>query len=502
MARYVMANRRAGKFTKEQKLRSREAIESSFHSLLVESVEVIQDLSGEEETSRRSMLFEADPKEIEAKKLSIPEDVMIEREILHYPATALPLDISRMAHMRHSNNLNVEGSENLNIKVTAGNKPAEGASVLLFLRGSGGAGNRLEGVVNANGQVSFQFNRFWNAAALVIYPIGGFWSLLVRAPKNGQKIALKKLPKTGYTAWWHRLHGVNNYNIKRGYGIKVGVIDTGLGPHQNLNHASDEGAYIDGFYDATSGNDSDSHGTHVSGIIGARPQNPGELAGISPGVDLFSVRVFPKGRGANQLDIANAIDHLSKKKKCDLINLSLGSKRASELAHDSIIDAFERGTLCICAAANDGEKPVNYPARFEETIAISALGFTGWGPDSSLSAMNYPNDQAKYGVQGVYLASFSNFGKMVDGAGGGVGVISTVPERFNYVAPYAAMDGTSMASPAACGALAAILSKYSNYGTMPRDTTRALKARALFAKHALDVGLQPIHQGKGVPNAN
>ena len=54
--------------------------------------------------------------------------------------------------------------------------------------------------------------------------------------------------------------------------IKVGVIDSGCGPHPALDHVTDFGSYIDGEYDQNGGLDSGSHGTHVCGTIGARGQ--------------------------------------------------------------------------------------------------------------------------------------------------------------------------------------------------------------------------------------
>lgn len=68
----------------------------------------------------------------------------------------------------------------------------------------------------------------------------------------------------------------------------------------------------------------------------------------------------------------------------------------------------------------------------------------------------------------------------LDCAAPGVGIIATVPERFGLSEPYGAMDGTSMASPAACGMLAVILARPSSYLALSRNLTRSAQARALL----------------------
>ncbi len=391
------------------------------------------------------------------------------------------------------------GGATLTLRVRGGGEALRGASVDLYLRGMFGYSTRLAGATDASGAVTFSFSSYWQPSAAVVQPVGGFWRQVIRGPRDGDTAVLRPLPRTGYTAWWHRLHGVNQYRDGLGRGVRVGVADTGLGPHPNVEHAQVQGAFVDGSHEPRGGADVDSHGTHVAGIVGARPRAAGELAGIAPGAELYCARVFPPDRGANQGDIANAIDHLSSESACDLINLSLGSPQRSEIERDAIVDALERGTLMLCAAANEGVSPVHYPARFAETLAISAIGRVGWGPDGSVSALNYPEEPEKYGLDGYFLAGFSNFGEDVSGAGGGVGILSTVPARHGYAAPYAAMDGTSMASPAACGALAAILSRDAEYAAMPRDVTRAQYARMRFRARARDLGLRDVYQGRGAP---
>jgi len=63
------------------------------------------------------------------------------------------------------------------------------------------------------------------------------------------------------------------------------------------------------------------------------------------------------------------------------------------------------------------------------------------------------------------------------------------------------MDGTSMASPAACAALAVILSKDATYKSMPRDSSRSRQAALLLAQHCKPFGLAQKYEGRGLPMA-
>ncbi len=498
MARYVMANRRSGKSHESEERASRASLDASFHSLFAANVQLIGDTKPSDEQKRRVVIFEVEPAEVEAKKASLPSDVIMEPEILHYTdvsqrfysafspfaATAEPLPVAVGATLTAT----MEGSGN----------PLVGAEVTLLLRGAGGLARSLTAHTSLLGQAVFDFSPIWTPTALVAVPAGGFWSVVVRGPEDGMTVDVPPLPQDGPLAWWHRALGMSNPDPTHGSPIKVGVIDTGVGPHRCLSHVTSVGAFIDGAFDPGGGADSDSHGSHVCGTIGARPVDNLDFMGITPGADLFSARVFPPGRGANQGDIADAIDTLSEDHQVDLINLSLGAPLPSEIERDAIRDAREQGTLCVCAAANSAG-PVEFPAAFPESVAVSALGLEGWGPDGTLASTRQPLEREKFGSSRMFLANFSCFGPEIDCCAPGVGIISTIPERRDLMMPYGSMDGTSMASPAACGALAAILSATPDYRDLPRDASRAERARELLRANCQDVGMEARFQGRGIP---
>ena len=499
MARYIMANRRAGKFTTREKEASQESISSVLGSSFMSRASILEETQPSREVDRKAVLFEAEPAEIAAQMSSLPNDVIVEPEIIHYTDSYRPMDFLDVPRETLRAPVAFGNNRTLEVVVRSGNQPLLGAEVILFLRGFGSRRRELKETTNEQGEVRFEFSDFWSASAIVAVPAGGFWPMVLRGPSDSVVFDCPPLPDARENlGWWHHQLGSSSHDETMGAGIRVGVIDTGVGPHPYLTHVEDVGAFIDGAFIPEGGADVDSHGSHVCGTIGARPTSTSDYAGIASGVQLFSARVFPANGGANQLDIVNAIDELSGNREVDLINMSLGASQRSEIEHDAILNALERGTLCICAAGNSNGS-VEFPAAFPATIAVSAIGLLGWGPPGSVPSTRLPLETSRFGNGNLFHANFSCFGEQIVASGPGVGIISTVPARFGLTKPYASMGGTSMASPAVSGILAAILSNSSAYKALPRNDARSATALLLLQQACQSIGLDSRFQGRGIP---
>jgi subtilisin len=212
----------------------------------------------------------------------------------------------------------------------------------------------------------------------------------------------------------------------------------------------------------------------------------------------MSVRVFPPDGDANQGDVAAAIDLMSQDHSADLINLSLTADSPSQIEHDAIVDAFERGTVCVCAAGNTAGA-IAYPAAFPEAVSVSALGLRGWGPPGSVAAAMIPTDSGQFGVDGMFLAPFSNRGPSLDCCAPGVGLVSTFPARGAMSAPFGDDSGTSCSSPIALAVLADLLSGSPGLLKSSRDRARAEGFVKLLFGACADVRLDPQSQGHGLP---
>ncbi len=290
------------------------------------------------------------------------------------------------------------------------------------------------------------------------------------------------------------------WDTTSGAGTVVAVLDTGITNHSDLNanllpgydFIIDTAVAADGNGrdadpsdpgDASGGNPSSWHGTHVAGTIAAVTNNGKGVAGTAFSAKVVPVRVLGKGGGYDS-DIADAIIWASggtvsgipaNANPAEVINLSLGGSGAcSSTSQSAINSAVARGTTLVIAAGNSNANTSGFsPANCNNVVAVGAITSTG------------------------ARASYSNYGALVDVAGPGSAVLSTL--NSGTAGPgaesYASYSGTSMAAPHVAGVVALIQSVSSPAKT-PAQVEALLKssARAFPATPS-----QPI--GSGIVNA-
>jgi subtilisin len=168
------------------------------------------------------------------------------------------------------------------------------------------------------------------------------------------------------------------------------------------------------------------------------------------------------------------------------------------MADDGIRDAVEfawaRGCVCIAATGNDGKGQVDYPARYKQAVAVSAIGLVGSWPAGVYLDWTLSTSRGKLlGGQQTFLASFSNRGVKVALTAPGVGVISTI-----FGNRWGVMSGTSMATPIATGVLARRLAATAAVKDLARDAARSAEIVKLALQAAEDIQLPAGMQGKGL----
>ncbi|UFH54324.1 S8 family peptidase [Spirosoma sp. KNUC1025] len=378
-------------------------------------------------------------------------------------------------------------SVKIQLKEAKTGKPVVGATVVAFTNFAQREGEQAES--NAQGVVRFKTigNRLLDQ--VYVYPKIGYWSFWKQKVtlKNGDTFSIQPV-KLDYLDAKTFFYPPTDAGEPAGRGVKVGVIDTGAGPHPDLTITG--GACTVTGDNPVDFSDVDEHGTHVSGIIAAHGTPPTGVRGAAPDAELHVYRVFGKAtEGASNFAIIKAIEQ-AVADGCDLINMSLGGGDADDATQDAISFAHSNGTVCFVATGNDGRQPVSFPASYSLSLAVGAMGRKGTFPANTTDA---PNVAAPYGTDKKnFVAAFSNIGPEVDFIAPGVGIISSVPGG------YAPMSGTSMACPMATGVAARLLSNEPAILEMPRTADRAEAIVRFLAEHVKQMGFGPTFEGTGM----
>lgn len=245
----------------------------------------------------------------------------------------------------------------------------------------------------------------------------------------------------------------------------IAVVDTGV----DLDHPEFQGQLIPGhnmIENTDVPQDDNGHGTHVSGVIVARTNNIEGVAGMNWTSKVMPVKALDADGSGSVFDIADgirwAVDHGAK-----VINLSLGEYEDSAYLRDAIQYATSKDALVVAAMGNDDTSQSSFPAACPEVLAVCAVDQNG------------------------QRATFSNYGDHAGVSAPGVSIASTFPGHR-----YAAMSGTSMASPHVAG-LAGLIR-----GLNPDLTANQVKD--IIVRTATDIGPQgrDPYYGAGLINVN
>lgn len=270
-------------------------------------------------------------------------------------------------------------------------------------------------------------------------------------------------PNIGLQYFLTKINAYLAWNVTQGdTNVVIGIVDTGTDwDHPDLagnikynyadpiNGIDDEGdGYIDNYrgYDLADndnnpmvdGGGPQAHGSAVSGDAAAITDNGTGVA--SPG---FNCKFLPvKTSRANDPNaylvagyqgIVYAADH-----GCSVINCSWGGPGGGQFGQDAITYAtINEDALLVCAAGNDGNETVFFPASYQYVINVASTS----------------SNDGKSG--------FSNYGVHIDVCAPGSNIYSTYwNDGYGY------SSGTSMASPVAAGAAAIVRSQFPAYNAL------------------------------------
>lgn len=254
--------------------------------------------------------------------------------------------------------------------------------------------------------------------------------------------------------------------------VVVAVIDSGVRPaHPDLS-----GIFLPGYDFINGDNDptdnpsqgKQSHGTHVTGILGALTDNGEGVAGVtwSSHSVILPVKVFENNNTNAAIltqGIIYAVDHGAK-----IINMSLAGTVDAPSVREAVRYAREREVIIVAAAGNHNSDTPYYPAAYEGVISVSAVGPT--------------MEKAPYSNYGYYIDFTAPGGDAKIGGESGMikstGYTASLGETYTYLA------GTSMSAPHVTGLAALLMGK----GYIGKDDYGEDIVEKMMRETALDLG--------------
>lgn len=234
--------------------------------------------------------------------------------------------------------------------------------------------------------------------------------------------------------------------------VIIAIIDSGVQIDHNdffLSTDGDTDAFITGGNQNFSGSggptnvsdeDTNSHGTHLAGIAGARrydstvPNTQKKVVGVAPRCKILPLKVSINPAVINQFvsAIQYVIDRVASDKR---YVICIGHKLSDDSQlRTKISEAISNNIVVVCAAGNDDASSPVYPAKFPNVIAAGASDSN----DSKWADSNYGNTESGHPV--IFAP--------------GVNILSTIKQQA-----WGNNGGTSCSAAFLSGAAALILTR-------------------------------------------
>ncbi|MCV6987325.1 type VII secretion-associated serine protease mycosin [Mycobacterium shinjukuense] len=289
------------------------------------------------------------------------------------------------------------------------------------------------------------------------------------------------------------------WQLTRGAGQRVAIIDTGVSRHPRLPELIAGGDYVstgDGTQDC------DAHGTLVAGIIAAAPDpDTDKFSGVAPDVTVISIRQSstkfapvgdPTSTGVGDVDTLAKAVRTAADLGASVINISSVACVAAAAALDdralgaALAYAVDVKNAVVVAAAGNtggaGQCPAQRSDVTQDTVTVAVS--PAWYDDYVLAV-------GSVNAQGTPSA-FTLAGPWVDVAATGEGVTSLSPVGEGIVnivdgqGGSVPLSGTSYAAPVVSGLAALIRARF------PALTARQVMQRIEATAHHPPAGWDPL----------
>jgi subtilisin family serine protease len=264
--------------------------------------------------------------------------------------------------------------------------------------------------------------------------------------------------------------GLSNTNLNNDFGkenLTIGIIDTGINPHPDLNLVGNVS------FVGRDSLDNYGHGTHVAGIAAAKDNSFGVI-GVAPNLKIWSFKIYdilpPGQKVRGEINIANSINYTLNHPELNIkvINISYDLKKPSPVL-ELLTEKARDANITIVASAGNRHKNLDitqsWPGNDPNVIVVSAIsdsdgkcGELGLPVNVTVIERNidlYPLENGKV----LYNESddsfgyhYSNYGSNADIAAPGSNILSTWRDGS-----YRIESGTSMAAPYVAGTVALYL---------------------------------------------
>jgi type VII secretion-associated serine protease mycosin len=244
------------------------------------------------------------------------------------------------------------------------------------------------------------------------------------------------------------------WQVSRGAGVTVAVIDSGVNPYvSDLTGSVRTGPDFTGVHTSTASADWGVHGTWMASLIAGHGHDQGfsGVMGVAPEARILSVRVIPDRADPHykqyerepetfiQQSLASGIDY-AVTHGARVISMSIGYSAPSATVRQELQTAYDHGVVVIASAGNSGVgsgsgratgAPESFPANYPGVISVGAVRQSG------------------------VVADFSSDNLSVQVAAPGVGVPAQGRDGQYWL-----VSGTSPACALVAGVAALIKSKY------------------------------------------
>jgi membrane-anchored mycosin MYCP len=297
------------------------------------------------------------------------------------------------------------------------------------------------------------------------------------------------------------------WQLTRGAGQRVAIIDTGVSRHRRLPEMVAGGDYV---YTGDGTQDCDAHGTVVAGIIAAAADSKtDDLSGVAPDVTLISIR-------QSSAKFAPLSDR-SSTGFGDVETMAKAVRTAADLGA-SVINISTVACLPVAAALDDRAlgAALAYAVDVKNAVVIAAAGNTGGAAQCPPQRSDVTWDTVTVAVSPAWYddyvltvgsvnaegtaSEFTLAGPWVDVAATGEAVTSLSPVGDGIMNALGGQDGstplsgTSYAAPVVSGLAALVRARF------PAMTARQVMQRIESTAHHPPAGWDPL-VGNGTVDA-